>query len=82
MRITNRLAELRDRAGKTQNQVVDELTGRLGHRPFTRQMLSHWECGRHQPSGEELAILCDYYHVQPGDVLVLGEPASALAVAS
>jgi len=71
MRITNRLHDLRRRAGKTQAEVIEDLTTSLGRRPFTRQMLSAWEKGRYQVSGDHLAILCAYFKVTPGDVLQL-----------
>jgi transcriptional regulator with XRE-family HTH domain len=73
MKIGNRLEHLRRQQGKTQTEVVEELTAWLGRRPFTRQMLSHWETGRYHLAGEELAILCQYYRVTPGDILVLEE---------
>lgn len=80
MRIINRLPELRAHAGKTQEQVIDEMTALLGYRPFTRQALSHWETGRNPLSPEELALLCSYYRCGPGDILAL-EGESPLAMA-
>ena len=79
MRIVNHLQELRRARGKTQTQVVGEIQEREGRRPFTRQMLSHWETGRHQPAGMELAILCQYYGVTPGDILSVEPAGPALA---
>jgi transcriptional regulator with XRE-family HTH domain len=80
MKLSNRLATLRDHSGKTQEQVIDEITAMLGgRRPFNRTMLSHWERGRHQPAGEALAILCQYYRVGPGDILVLHSEHAPLA---
>lgn len=76
MQLSNRLADLRNETGKTQQEVVEEIT-RLcgGERPFNRTMLSHWERGRHQPGGKALEVLCRYYRVGPGDILVLSDRA-------
>ena len=82
MKITNRLSQLRCQAGKTQEQVIEEITALLGRQPFTRQALSHWETGRNPIPDRELAQLCTYYEVTPGDILVLqAESGRELAVA-
>lgn len=73
MKIRNRLEHLRREKGKTQTEVIEELTAMLGRRPFNRQQLSHLETGRCHVSGESLAVLCQYYSVTPGDILVLEE---------
>lgn len=70
MAITNRLKELRTASGKTQDEVIAELTRQEGERPFSRGMLSHYERGAQQPVGEALDVLCRYYRVQPGEILV------------
>jgi transcriptional regulator with XRE-family HTH domain len=80
MKITNRLAELRAQTGKTQGEVISELEEMLGTRPFTRQMLSHYETGRHYVPADELALFCRYYGCHPGDILKLEEVASGAGV--
>lgn len=72
--LTNRIYDLRTKAGKTQQQVVEEITRQNhGRRPFNRTMLSHYEKGRCQPGGVPLALLCRYFQVSPGEILVLAE---------
>jgi len=74
MKIANRLLELRSATGKSQQQVVDEITAMLGgRRPFNRTMLSHWEQDNHQPGQKNLVVLCRYYQVTPGEILQLQE---------
>lgn len=68
----NKLRELREKAGKSQEQVVSDLEGQEGSRVVNRQMLSHYETGRHQPQGSTLDALCRYYGVTPADILPPG----------
>lgn len=85
MPIRNRLRELRTDAGKTQQQVVDEIADLMGGPVFRRPMLSLMEQGQREVAGEVLDALCRYYRVQPGEILVWepgGRPGREGAVAA
>lgn len=65
------LKMLRERAGKSQQQVVDELETQEGFRVINRQMLSHLETGRNTQSAA-FGALCRYYGVEPAALLPPG----------
>jgi transcriptional regulator with XRE-family HTH domain len=72
MSAPNKLRELREKAGKSQEHVVCDLEAQEGSRVVNRQMLSHYETGRHLPQGVPLDALCRYYGVTPAEVLPPG----------
>ncbi len=51
---SNRLKELRKRAGYTQKEVYE-------HFNIPQSTFSSWEVGKSEPSGEMLMQLCDFY---------------------
>lgn len=51
---SNRLKELRKRAGYTQKEVYE-------HFNVPQSTFSSWEVGKSEPSGEMLIQLCDFY---------------------
>lgn len=70
MQLSNRIADLRSRAGKTQQQVVEELTVlNQGKAPFNRSAMAHWERGHCQPSLKHLLLLSRYFGVEMSEIL-------------
>lgn len=76
-----RLKRAREGAGWSGQSLGKEVAKRLGlEKAITRQTISHWEMGHHEPSLAQLKALCDVLNVTP-TVLIVG-PAPELSPAA
>lgn len=65
MMFGDKLRELRKRTGKTQQMVVSEMSARYPDVRISQTTVSAWESRDSTPRGKVLAVICDYYGVQP-----------------
>ena len=63
MKLSERLAKLRNEKGLTQTEVAGYISSHTG-KQLTFRAISYWERGASSPSAEQFLLLCDLYGVR------------------